>query len=263
MYPNPLKAKLKAGELVLGTSLPALSPQATTMTCRTGIDFIWIDTEHAPYGTESLDAIPVLARNQGVAPMIRVAWNDPHLIKKAYDIGAVAVMVPQVNSAEEAKRAVQYAFYPPIGQRGVSPSWPHIAGEDWTDVIRTANEETVLILQIESVQAYENLDAIAEVEGIDVLLVGPMDLSASVGKITNMQSEEVQRIMREIPKRLEGSDIVVGTTLGDPKEIQQKYRWGYRFLNVGSPLGFGIAAVREHVAMLRANPSGEGAEPAT
>lgn len=257
MYPNPLKQKLKAGELVLGTALPVFSAQVTTMVCKTGIDFLWIDTEHSPYGIESLDAVPVMARNQGVAPMIRVAWNDPHLIKKAYDVGAVAVMVPQVNTAEEATRAVEYAFYPPIGQRGVSPSWPLMAGEDWTHVIRTANEETVLILQIESVEAYENLDAIAAVPGIDVLLVGPMDLSASVGKITDMQSEEVQTIMQEIPKRLEGSGIVVGTTLGDPKEIQQKYRWGYRFLNVGNPLGFGVAAVKEHVEMLRNNPSGE------
>lgn len=258
MYPNPLKQKLKAGELVLGTALPVFSAQVTTMTCQTGIDFLWIDTEHSPYGVESLDTVPVMARRQGVAPMIRVAWNDPHLIKKAFDIGAVAVMVPQVNTAEEAARAVQYAFYPPIGQRGVSPVWPNIAGEDWGHVIRTANEETVLILQIESVQAYENLEAIAAVPGIDVLLVGPMDMSASVGKITDMQCEEVQSMMREIPKRLAGSGIVVGTTLADPVEIQQKYRWGYRFLNLGSPLGFGIAAVKQHMAMLRANPGGEG-----
>ncbi|MEZ4614645.1 MAG: aldolase/citrate lyase family protein [Caldilineaceae bacterium] len=104
MYPNPLKQKLKAGELVLGTALPVFSSMVTTMTCRTGIDFLWIDTEHSSNDVESLDAIPVLARNQGVAPMVRVAWNDPHLIKKAYDIGAVAVMVPQVNTAEEAVR---------------------------------------------------------------------------------------------------------------------------------------------------------------
>jgi len=103
--------------------------------------------------------------------MIRVAWNDPALIKKAYDVGAVAVMVPQINTAEEAARAVDYAFYPPIGNRGVSPNWPRIAGEDWGEVIRTANEETVLILQIESQQAYDNLDEIAKVPGIDVLFV--------------------------------------------------------------------------------------------
>jgi len=257
MYPNPLKQKIKSGQLVLGTAIPVFAPNITTLSCQTGVDFIWIDTEHSPYGAESLGAVPVLARNQGVAPMIRVAWNDPHLIKKAVDVGAVAIMVPQVNTAEEAAHAVQYTYYPPIGQRGISPHWPQIAGEDWLNVIRTANEEVVLVVQIESVQAYENLEAIAAVPGIDVLLVGPMDLSASVGKITDMQSPEVQTIMEDIPKRLAGSGIAIGTTLNDVSELQQKYRWGYRFLNVGSPFGYGITALKQHISTLRAHPGGE------
>lgn len=153
---------------------------------------------------ETLDVIPTLVRNQGVAPMIRVAWNDPALIKKAYDVGAVAVMVPQVNTTEEAARHVRCPRYPPARQRGVFASWPIVAGEDWINVIQTANDETVLILQIESVQAYENLESIAKVPGIDVLLVGPMDLSASLGLITQMSSPQVQSIMKEIPAPLRG-----------------------------------------------------------
>ena len=259
MYPNPMKRKIKAGELVLGTGLPAFTPAFATRTARTGVDFLWIDTEHSPFGAESLESVPVLVRNQGVAPMIRVAWNDPHLIKKAMDVGASAIMVPQVNTAEEAARAVQYTFYPPIGQRGISPHWPHVAGRDWFDTIRTANDETVLIVQIESVEAYRNLEAIAAVPGIDVLLVGPMDLSASLGRITEMQSPEVQRIMEDIPRRLAGSGVMIGTTLVDVSEIQQKYRWGYRFLNIGDPMHYGLRAVAQHVGTLRADPGGEKA----
>jgi 2-keto-3-deoxy-L-rhamnonate aldolase RhmA len=259
MYPNPLKQKLKRGELLLGTVLPSPSSLQTTATCQTGIDFLWIDTEHAAHGVEALDAIPVLARQQGVAPLIRVAWNDPHLIKKAFDSGAVAVMVPQVNTAEEAARAVQYARYPPLGQRGVSPFWPLIAGEDWGNVIRTANDETVLVLQIESQTAYDNLDEIAQVPGIDVLFVGPMDLSASLGIITQTSAPAVQEIMRKVPRQLAGSGIVVGTTLDDVADIQQKISWGYRFLNVGSPFWYGLTVVRNHLAHLRANPTGGNA----
>lgn len=256
MYPNKLKQKLQSGQVVLGTVLAFPTAAATTATCQTDIDFLWIDTEHSPYGTEALDAVTVLARNQGVAPMIRVAWNDPALIKKAYDVGAVAVMVPQVNTADEAARAVQYARYPPLGQRGVSPNWPIVAGEDWGNVIRTANEETVLVVQIESKEAYENLDAIAQVPGIDVLLVGPMDLSASLGVITQTDSPAVQTIMRDIGRRLQGSNVVVGTTLGDVAEMQEKISWGYRFMNVGSPFGYGIQALSQNLATLRANPTG-------
>ena len=257
MYPNPLKQKLRNGEIVLGSGLPAPTPHVLGPILGTGIDFLWIDTEHMPWGSEALDVIPVLARQRGVAPMIRVAWNDPALIKKAYDVGAVAVMVPQVNSPEEAARAVDYARYAPEGNRGLSPMWTRIAGEDWNHVIETANEETVLILQIESQRAYDSLDEIAAVPGIDVLLVGPLDMSASVGTITDTGSDKVQAIMEDVPRRLEGTGIAAGTTLGDVAEIQQKLGWGYRFMNVGSALNYGVQVVSQNIATLRADPTGE------
>ena len=125
-------------------------------------------------------------------------------------------------------------------------------------MIRTANEETVLILQLESKEAYDNIDAIVEVGGFDVLLVGPMDLSASVGFITETGCEEVQRIMEDVPKRIAGSGIVAGTTLGEVAEIQEKYRWGYRFLNVGSPLAYGMEILQNNLNTLRSDPTGEG-----
>ena len=217
----------------MGTSLSAPVPQVAGMIIATQPDFIWIDTEHSPFGTESLGAIPVMARQKGVAPMIRVASNDPALIKKAYDVGAVAVMVPQVNTREEAERAVEYAKYPPLGQRGISPSWPILAGEDWNNVVKTANDETVLVLQLESQEAYDNIDEIKQVPGFDVLLVGPLDLSASVGRIAETGSKEVQDIMKAVPERLEGTGIVAGTTLGDVDEIKEKLGWGYRFVRMG------------------------------
>ncbi|MYK98129.1 MAG: hypothetical protein F4014_04755, partial [Gemmatimonadetes bacterium] len=122
-YPSPLKQRIRDGELVLGTVLPAHDSFTASVVCRSDIDFLWIDTEHSASAVEDLDMVPVIARQNDVAPMIRVAWNDPALIKKAYDIGAVAVMIPQVNTAEEAARAMQYARYAPEGQRGVSPYW--------------------------------------------------------------------------------------------------------------------------------------------
>ena len=257
MYPNPLRQKIKNGEIVLGSSLPAPFPLVAGMIFETGPDFVWIDTEHAAFGTETLGALPVLARQKGVAPLIRVAWNDPALIKKAYDVGGVAVMVPQVNTPEEAARAVQYARYAPEGQRGISPSWPFIAGEDFRHVIKTANEETVLVLQIESREAYDNIDEIAKIPGIDVLLVGPLDLSASVGTVTETGSKEVQEIMRDVPRRLEGTGVAAGTTLVDVSEIQQKLGWGYRFMNVGNALVYGVQVLRQNLDILRANPKGE------
>ena len=152
-------------------------------------------------------------------------------------------MVPQINTAEEAARAVEYAFYPPLGQRGVSPNWPAIAGVDWNHVIQTANEETVLILQIESQHAFDNLEDITAVRGIDVLFLGPMDMSASLGVITDMQDPGVQEMMREFPKMLASKGIPAGTTLGDVAEVKQKLEWGYHFMNVGNPLAYGVQSL--------------------
>jgi len=256
-YPNPLKKRLQNGEIVFGSGLPAFTPHVAGSILSTNPDFLWIDTEHMPYGSESLDYLPVLARMRGVAPMIRVAWNDPALIKKAYDVGAVAVMVPQVDTAEEAERAVQYARYAPEGQRGISPMWTRVAGADWDTVIKTANEETLLVVQMESQTAYDNLDEIKQVPGIDVIMVGPLDLSATVGTLCDTNSPQVQEIMEDVPRRLEGTGLVTATTLADVDEIQQKVRWGYRFLNVGSALNYGTQALAGHFATLRANPRGQ------
>lgn len=255
-YPNPLKKRLQNGEIIFGSGLPAFTPHVAGAILSTDPDFLWMDTEHMPYGMETLDYLPVLARMRGVAPMIRVAWNDPALIKKAYDVGAVAVMVPQVDTAEDAERAVQYARYAPEGQRGLSPMWTRVAGADWDTVIKTANEETLLVVQMESKKAYDNLDEIKQVPGIDVIMVGPLDLSATVGTMCNTQSPQVQEIMEDVPKRLEGTHIVAATTLADVDEIQQKVRWGYRLLNVGSALGYGTQVLAEHFQTLRANPRG-------
>ncbi len=257
IYPHPLKKRLQNGEIIFGTALSAFTPHVAGTILDTQPDFLWIDTEHLPYGSEALDSIPVLARMRGVAPMIRVAWNDPALIKKAYDVGAVAVMVPQVDSAEEAERAVQYARYAPEGQRGLSPMWTKVAGADWDTVIKTANEETLLVIQLESLKAYENIDEIKQVPGIDVIMVGPLDLSATVGTITNTRSRQVQEIMEDVPRRLQGTGLVAATTLVDVSEIQEKVRWGYRYLNVGNALGYGVQVVASHIETLRADPRGE------
>jgi 2-keto-3-deoxy-L-rhamnonate aldolase RhmA len=248
-----LKEKLKKGELVLGCALDEVSMGVTTATCNLDIDFLWMDTEHRPYGTEALNMLPIIARRAGVAPLIRVAWNDPALIKKAYDVGAVAVMVPQITTAEEAAKAVEYAFYPPKGNRGVAPNWPRLAGEDYFKVIQTAIDETVLILQIESKQAYDNLDEILKVPGYDGLFLGPADMSASLGVIGNLNGPEVREIQKGLAERLKGTGIAACTLLNglDMDEAREKIGWGYNFFSMSTPLSWGIKTLGENLKSLR------------
>jgi 4-hydroxy-2-oxoheptanedioate aldolase len=253
MYPNPLKQKFKNGEMVLGVSMDAPSMQMVNTTSGLDIDFLWMDTEHAHYGVEAFEMLPILARRAGVAPLIRVAWNDPALIKKAYDIGAVAVMVPQISTADEAKKAVEYAFYPPIGERGVAPRWPALAGEDYFNVIETANDETVLILQIESKRAFDNLDEILKVPGFDGLFLGPMDMTASLGCIGKVTGPELTEVSKSMAGRLKGSGIAACTLLSKPDmdEAREKMSWGYNFLALSSPLQWGVKALAEGIKGLR------------
>ena len=148
MFENRVKHRLGEGRAVWGVSVPDASDIVAKMTLDCDIDFLWIDLEHRPYGTHEVRWIPILCRQAGCTPMIRVPGLDPNWIKKALDIGANTIMVPQINTAEEARLAVEYAKYTPDGSRGVSPLWTTFMHVSWPDYLPVANQETCVIVQI-------------------------------------------------------------------------------------------------------------------
>ena len=172
------------------------------------------------------------------------------------EIGAKGVANALDTADEEAVKEALIKTQRDLGRLDVLMNNAGVAGEDWDTVIQTANEETLLVVQMESQQAYDNLDEIKQVPGIDAIMVGPLDLSATVGTLCDTNSPQVQDIMEDVPKRLEGTGLVTATTLADVADIQQKVRWGYRFLNVGSALNYGTQALAGHFETLRANPRG-------
>lgn len=255
-FPSPLRSQIKSGQLCLGTATPATSDMRVVGTIvNKDIDWIWIDCEHGwAASVEGVGAACVLARSRGVAPIIRVAWNDPALIKKALDMGAVGVMVPQVQNAAEAKAAVDAARYYPEGTRGISPPWTSLAGMGMDGpVLEKIMEETVVMVQLESVEAYNNLQSIAAVPGIDVLMVGPLDLSATVGAMGDTRAPAVLKIMEDVPKVLAkcGTGVMAATTLGPYEHHELAVKWGYSVLNVGNPLAYGLDVVMEMSDRLR------------
>lgn len=251
MYPNPIKEKLKSGKPVIGTSLFSREPHVAAAIYSLGPDWVWIDQEHSPWGTESIGTLCVQARQAGVAGVIRVPWNTPGDIKKAYDVGAVGVMVPQVDTPQEARDAVRFAKYPPIGERGIAPWFASLAGLDPNEVTLKANDETILILQMESREAWQNVDEIIETQHFDVLLAGPADLSASLGYPTQLHHPEVEKIMKELPRKLEGTGKVAGTTWARFEDCVRWIDLGYTFMNIGSVLGFGAQVQRRQFAEVR------------
>ena len=150
MYPSDIRKKLSTGKPVLATRLPSFEPHIVNATYNCSPDWVWVDTEHMPWGIESMGTLCVDGRKKGVAPVIRVPWNDPAYIKKAYDVGAVGVIIPQVDNVEEVRQAIDYGKYPPIGQRGIAPFFAqYLDGVSPRDVVENANQESLLILQME------------------------------------------------------------------------------------------------------------------
>jgi 4-hydroxy-2-oxoheptanedioate aldolase len=252
VFENPVKRKMADGLAAWGASTGIAEEFPNQLTISTGVDFLWIDTEHSSYGLDDVRLLPVLARQNGCMPMIRVAGLDPNLIKKALDLGASAVMVPQVNNAEEAELAVRASKYPPQGTRGVSPLWTFYRNISWADYLPHANEEICVVVQVESPEGMANVEAIAAVEGVDVVFAGPMDLSASLGLIGQIQHPKVKEFLADFPERVKKAGKVAGISVGTAAAARESYEQGYRFIAFGSLLFAGVRGLTEDLNLLRA-----------
>ena len=239
MYPSNIRQRIANNELLLSSSIFSREPHIAAAVYQTGPDWVWIDQEHAPWGPESIGMICIMARQAGVAGVIRVPWNTPGDIKKAYDVGAVGVMVPQVDNPEEVREAIRYAKYPPIGERGIAPWFAASMGIDGQAIIDNANSETMLILQMESVEAYERLDETLAIKDFEVLLVGPADLSASLGVPGQLHHEKVEKVMQDVAQKVKGTGKALATTFADPEDCRRWIGQGYRMMNVSSVLMLG------------------------
>jgi len=175
---NPLKEKLQKGESVIGAFVGLGHPDVTEVLSRAGFDWLLIDGEHAPLGIETMQTMMMAMNGSGCTPIVRPQWNDPVVIKRVLDIGAYGVLVPWVNSKEEAEAAVSACRYPPEGIRGYGPRRASRFDSNYRE---TANEEVLVSVQIETQKALDNLEEIASVDGVDALFIGPWDLSNNMG----------------------------------------------------------------------------------
>lgn len=202
------RARLRAGERLIAPLVTLDSPAVAEILAEVGFDWLFIDAEHAP-----LDAAGIQALLQAASPtpgVVRLTAGEDVAIKKALDVGAAGIIAPQVNSAEHAARIVQAAKYAPAGQRGLGIARAHRYGLKVREYMQHANEDTAVIVQAEHNDAVAHIRSIVRVEGVDGVLIGPYDLSASLGRPGAVDHPEV----RDAIARVRDACLDVGLPIG-------------------------------------------------
>lgn len=229
-----LKQALLDRDSLVGTWLTVGHPAVAELQAELGFDFAVVDAEHAPTSVETVAemARAVDAADGPTEPLVRVADDDPARIKRALDTGVSGVVVPMVETVEQARDVVDAARYPPEGVRGVAGTRASSYGLDLDDYFERANDEVVVVVQIETAAGVENARAIADVDGVDALFVGPADLSASLGAFG-----DVDAIDTEISAVLDAghaADTAVGTIAFEADEVARWADAGFDFQAVGT-----------------------------
>lgn len=227
-----LRERLRDGETLVGTFQLIDSPMAAEMAGTAGLDFTILDQEHGPLTAESCVAMCTAADCAGVAPVVRVRNNSESEIQRALDIGAAGVEIPQIESGEDARSAVDHARFAPLGSRGLSPyvrAGGYTGSDDYTE---RQNEETAVIVHIEGERGVENVADILAVDGIDVLFLGPYDMSQSLGIPGSVRDERVAGLMTDVCNRAADAEKVVGTYADDPEMARKWIDAGAQYVAV-------------------------------
>jgi len=248
-----LKEQLRDGRLTIGSWLSfGFTPLCEMMT-HAGFDWLVIDMEHTAIGVaDQFQMIQVIELAGGI-PLVRVGANDPLLIKRALDAGAHGVVVPMVNSVADAEAAVQAVYYPPRGKRGAGLSRAQTYGLGFQAYKEKADLETVLIVQIEHIDAARNLEAILQVDGVDGFIVGPYDLSGSMGHPGNWGDPEVQSILRHLEKIVQESSKPGGFHVvhSNHEELRNCIDRGYKFIAYGDDMIFLAEKLKDEAGFLK------------
>jgi 2-keto-3-deoxy-L-rhamnonate aldolase RhmA len=248
-----LKARLQSGEACFGFWCHLFSNIATELLAEVGFDCALIDLEHG--AGSYLDAIAQMQamKAAGCTPLLRVPSNEPVSIKRALDAGAAGLMIPSISSAEEARAAVAACFYPPKGMRGAAPGI--IRATDYglraADYVAGIDEKLLTVLQIETVAGVEAIDDIAAVEGVDVLFVGPMDLSADAGHFGRTDHPEVLALIERVEQAAQRHGKALGSIIVPGRSAEQLLANGHRLILGHSDLDFLRQGATDALAMLR------------
>ena len=234
---NGLKRRLQNGEQVLGCWSMLGHPLVAELLSLAGFDFLVLDQEHG-YGDASSLAAQLHAMSATpTVGVVRVPWNDHVYLKRVLDVGAEAVLIPSIDTADEARAAVAACLYPPRGRRGTAAGSVRASSYGMApDYVGSCADNLLVACQIESAKAVENIDGILAVEGIDMLFIGPFDLSATVGQMGNLKHPEVARLIEHAETRIRAAGRPMGTVPHPGCTWKDMFARGYQFVNAGSDI---------------------------
>jgi 2-dehydro-3-deoxyglucarate aldolase/4-hydroxy-2-oxoheptanedioate aldolase len=250
---NKFKDKLRRGEVCLGTVISFNDPTIVEA-LSTVLDFVWIDAEHNAMTLEIIQGHLMATKGSDTAALVRVAWNDPVLIKPVLDIGADGIIVPMVRSAEDVRRAVAACKYPPEGIRGYGPRRPAKYGRlGGPEFCRLANESIIVIAQLEHMDAIRDIDEILAVPGLTSIVFGPNDLSGSMGLMAQPNHPEVVAAMQTAIDAARRSSVFVGNGVGG--DVEALMAWidrGIQWITLGNDVSLLLGEAGRVANSLRA-----------
>ena len=235
MRNNPVKEKILNGGNAYGVFCNLYSPMIVELVGHIGFDFALLDAEHGPVGIESCEHMIRAADSVGLPTFIRVAMNIRQNILRYLDIGAMGVMLPQINTRAEAEAVVDAVKYPPQGKRGLGPARAADYGltPSLQEYTIKANQETLVAVQIETMGAVNNLDEFLSIKDIDVFFIGPNDLSASMGYIGQPNHPEVQAMIEKLVRQIHAAGRVAGTVAYTNEALDKAKERGFQFITYG------------------------------
>jgi 2-dehydro-3-deoxyglucarate aldolase len=243
-FPNAFKRDLRAGKRLIGCWMSLTSPVTAEIVGLAGFDWLLIDGEHAPNELSAFVLQLMALKDSPSAPFVRPPSNDVVVIKRLLDAGFHNFIVPMVDTADEARRAVAATRYPPAGVRGVSVSMRGNRYGTVADYQKTVGDNVVVVVQIESPTAVANIDEICAVAGVDGVFIGPSDLAASHGRLGDASHPDVQAAMRRVIDRARAAGVPVGILAPVEADARRYMDMGVTMVAVGSDLGVLRAATQ-------------------
>lgn len=237
MFTNELKNKLNQGGTSIGTFLTCNSPDIVEVLALSGFDFLVIDTEHGYMSVESVVHLVRAAEARNITPIVRISSASETDILRALDIGTHGIQIPQINTKEVAQLVTNYSKYYPAGIRGLAmPRAADYGTVKLQDYIKKANDETMVVVHCENKEGLENLDAIAETPGIDVIFVGPLDMSQSLGIPGDFNHPKLEEAICKVLEIARAHGKAAGIFVPDGEQAKMRIKQGFQYITLGIDL---------------------------